>query len=281
MSKLSTFSVCIGALAGRIAKDWEADRLKGALAQALAGVTLAAGLSAAPQQALAQQQQQHGAGQQIMPQQSAVRWSQMLGQVMGAAAGSAMAQSVGHPGVAQVIIGASAEAGRNAGAMVAQGVYGQGQAAGGAVAGRAVPLQKRDQLDQAGLHAALSYEKLLQHEEGVRSGRFTQHQALQARALYSRAAHVFIEQVRVARFSGMDVSPWDPLQKELRQHQPSPDRLASLAVPMLERLHRPGGPGYVDTDDMPEGSISLSQLRQQAEASRQQARQMAEAPVWR
>ena len=251
----------IGQLAGQFGAGLptQSDKL-GPWARVLMTATLAVSAAVALQDVQAQQQQQR----QVMPERSAVNWGGQLGTIFGAAAGAALGQNV-DPAVRRVIVGASAEAGRNAGHIAIGSVY-QGHDQQSAV--HRIPEQTADHLDRLGLNAAFAYDEMMRIRAQADRGFVSTSQAAQAQQRFNVARDQFAGSVRSARMQGHSVETWTQMSTALQQRFVNEQEVAFLAQGMAERLNRPGGPGFQDPN-VAQDRTSLSDLRDRMAQQRQ------------
>lgn len=105
------------ALADRIGRDHEADRLKGSLAPALGGMTVNTSVAVAHDEVMAKRRQEAGRE----PEESeAVSESRKAGRKLGAAAGAAVAVATGNPKLAQMASRVGEQVGDKIGEKVGQ-----------------------------------------------------------------------------------------------------------------------------------------------------------------
>lgn len=207
---------------------------------------MAAGLVGAGM-APAQAQQQ----QDVLPRNSAAYWG---GQVGGALLGqAAQAVQTGNYILNRAIVGVASEVGRNVGRQAAVTPYGQN----GAQQQRSyAPMRGADVdfLDTMALRTVFSYERLAQTQN-----RSSQYQMVLA--AYEADKANFNAAYRAAISQGGDARPWAPLVRVfgMRVGTISFAHLQEQAAPMLSRLQRPGGPGFVETPVVQ----TLDGLRQQ------------------
>lgn len=230
----------------------QADKL-GPWSRALMTATLAVSAAVAVTDVQAQQQQQR----QVMPERSATNWGGQLGSIFGAAAGAAIGQSA-DPAVRRVIVGASTEAGRNAGQIAVGSVY-QGQRQQASV--QRIPQETVDHLDRLGLNAAFAYDEMMRVRAQFERGIVSSTQAAQAQQRFSVARDQFAGSVRSARMQGHTVDTWSQMSTALQQRFVNEQEVAFLAQGMAERLNRPGGPGFQDPN-VAQDRTSLSDLRE-------------------
>ncbi|MCX8017356.1 MAG: hypothetical protein N2690_05590 [Rhodocyclaceae bacterium] len=235
------------------------DKMASKMVKALLATTVMASQAVAVPEAQAQQKQE------VLPQQSAVYWGQMLGQVLGASAGAVAAQGLENRGVAYVLQGVVSEVGRNLGGMTVNTVYGAAKPSPSAAS---MPQDLRDTLDNEGLRAAFALEDLMRLRQAQQMGRATQTQVNMAQFEFFQARDALEARARQVRAQGYPVEPWFALNDELRRNPVSAERVAALAAPMAERLNRPGGPGYRSVAQA-QSTGSLADLRARVEGRRQ------------
>lgn len=224
----------------------------GPWAKALMVASLTISTAVAVPEAQAQQQRE------IMPERSAVHWGGQLGTIFGAAAGNALGERVSDPGVRRVIVGASTEAGRNAGGIAAGTVHqGQRQQAGA----NRMSQETVDHLDRLGLSAAFAYDDWMRVQSQMERGMASQTQLNQARNRFFQARDSFAGSVRSARLQGHQVHIWTQMSEALHQRVVNEAEVTRLARGMADRLNRPGGPGFRDPN-VAQDRTSLSDLRE-------------------
>ncbi len=218
---------------------------------AVAGAVAVAAV--APGQASAQPQQRD-----LLSQQSASRWGAQFG---GAVVGDVLREALpGRTPVERVVAGMAAEVGRNMGQRAFEAPYG-GEQPRSPVAGRsyaALTTADVDQMDTLSLRAAFAYERYLQDIQG-RGLSAAQARTLAAPFETSKANLQAMR--RILEREGKDVRPWAPMMQALAAPVGSISlgHINSEGMKMLERLQRPGGPGFVDVPQV----HTLQSLRQQ------------------
>lgn len=235
------------------------DKVASKMVKALLATTIMVSQAVAVPEAQAQQQQE------VLPQRSAVYWGQMLGQVLGSSAGAVAAQGIENRGVAGVLQGVATEVGRNLGGIAAGSAY---ETAKPAPTVASMPQDLRDMLDNEGLRAAFALEDLMRLRQAQQMGRATQTQVNMAQFEFFQARDALEARARQVRAQGYPVEPWFALNDDLRRNPISAERVAALAAPMAERLHRPGGPGYRPVSAA-QSAGSLADLRARVEGRRQ------------
>lgn len=248
---MSVIGKTMQSLAQQFGRMYEVERMSGALPKVLLSATLAVSTAVAVSEAQAQQSQQRP----VLPEQSAVRWGEVLGQTLGGVVGAAASKDVDNPGVGRVISGVISEVGRNVGGNTVRGAY-SGTAA-------SVPEAVRDQLDQAALRAAFAFEDYERTLVAWENGQVSRSQVNAAMDAFGRARDRFAGEIRVASGRGVSTAEWAPLKSELSRSRVDAGYVAQLVRPMAERLQRPGGPGYRAES---RGASSLSDLRARVES---------------
>lgn len=206
----------------------------------------AAALSAAPGDVAAQS---YGYGypqppteQSPLPQQSAGRWGETLGGVVGRSVGVALGGSAGGSspigrGVQDVLSGVGQEVGRNVGRSAAQSPYRTSSAGA-----QPVTLQQSDQLDTLALRAVFANERAARYSSNV----WIDAAHSSAANINNQAFRLFEGVLRQTAQQGGDVRPWlglrDALSRPVRTVPES--QFAELAQPAADRLNRIGGPGF-------------------------------------
>ena len=109
------------ALAERIGRDHEADRLKGALAPALGGVTVNTSVAVAQEEVMAKRRREAGHEDREQDRdQSATHEARAAGRKLGAAAGAAVAVATGNPKLAKLGAQLGEQVGEKVGEKVGQ-----------------------------------------------------------------------------------------------------------------------------------------------------------------
>lgn len=189
--------------------------------------------------------------QSALPAASAGRWGEVLGGVMGRAAGVVMS---GGPATSEigrrmqeVSSGIGEEVGRNMGRTTAQAPYGNSRGNNPGVlnpreistALLEIPLIERDHLDTLGTNAIFAYAPAA--ETPPNSPTYQSAQLGRENAVRN-----FEMSLRAVSDRGFNVSPWAPLRMALQQplnSMPSA-RFVQYGQEMTQRLQRQGGPGY-------------------------------------
>ena len=201
-------------------------------------VAIAALMATASFAATAQQYPQQGPD--LLPQQSASRWGQMLGGVVGQGVASSL--GIQNRDLSRVVSGVAYEVGRNAGGVAATSGY--DSRTNNQSRNQVVPMQvvQADHLDTQAMRAVIAHERaeLVMSQQGRNSPAMRD-----AEYSFRDALRTLENSMRVAEQNRNDVSPWKQLQSALAAPigSVSPAYIAQLSQPSLSRLQRPGGPG--------------------------------------
>lgn len=193
-----------------------------------------------------------------MPERQAVRWGESIGGAVGRMLGAGAVVNANNPAsraVQSAAIGISEDVGRWMGGRSVGAAYEKSPADARAAAER-VPMAERDHLDSLGLKAIFAADDMVKTPRDSREYRA-------ASDTFYYAQRNFEMAVRSASERRVDISPWVELRDVLQQAQRSlpEQRLAELGQPLVQRLNRPGGPGF----NRQTAQINpLAQLRQQA-----------------
>lgn len=245
---MSVFSRCLLSASQQFLRN-ASPTLLDPRAKMIAGAALLA-VSAASVLVSPAHAQNSNANQSPLPANSAGRWGELLGSVMGRAAGVALSgnaatSEVGR-GLQRVSIGVSEEMGRNLGRSAAQKPYASGgeyqaarSPAGMAAALASIPDIERDYIDTLGVNAVLAYGPAAAAQPAAPSYRAAQDARVSALRDFELA-------LRATADRGFSVSPWADVRSSLQQPlRAVPEaRLLQYAQEMTRRLNRPGGPGY-------------------------------------
>lgn len=185
----------------------------------------------------------------VLPEQSAGRWGEVVGGVLGRAAGALASGTDATTEVGRrlqaVSAGVGEEVGRNLGRVTAKQPYAFDDRAGAtspaavAAALNAMPLIERDHLDTMGVNAILSY--------GPAAAVSSQSSAYRdIQVSHQAAVRQFELSLRAVADRGFSIAPWADARAALLQPlRTVPEaRYVQYAQEMTQRLRRPGGPGY-------------------------------------
>lgn len=214
-----------------------------------------------------------------LPQSSAGRYGELMGGVLGRAAGGVVAGNSSNSDIGRrtqaVVTGIGEEVGRNLGRAGAEKPY---EPPGNHIKGRpggpdysngatsnsskltpATPVYERDHLDKLGLRAIFANSEAIKAGDAYRGGSSVPMR--EATDFYNQSLRNFEMALRATADRGFDIQPWMDARQALQQplRAVPEQRMAELGSTMYSNLSRPGGPGYSDRDTS--NVITLESLR--------------------
>ncbi|WP_371436215.1 hypothetical protein [Polaromonas sp.] len=176
--------------------------------------------------------------QPVISQNSVSRWGEVLGGVVGRAAGTSMAGSAGTTAIGRTVqnavSGMSEEVGRNLGRSAATEPF---------RSANNIPAAESDYIDTAGLNAIFAHGQAAQQ---ALTGRRNSPDYQNVMAARDRTLREFDLAIRASANRGFNVGQWTQVRSMLLRPvgtTPEPE-LVAQGQTMSGRLYRQGGPGY-------------------------------------
>lgn len=266
---MSALSRCIQSAAFKLLSAAATDPL--VLHPSLRALVLASAAIAGVSAAVPVQAQDAGSA---ISQNSVSRWGEILGGVVGrsvvAAIGGRSSYSEIGRRTQDIAAQVGEEVGRNVGRTAVTEPFKPSKAAPSATH-VPMPLTVSDRLDTAALNAIYAHGQAIEVSSHASNGSPS---VVEAQNYRQQTVGGFFLEHRAAANQGFDVSPWaQSLMALSRQMGDVPaNQFVMLGRPMMERLHRQGGPGYQVRDrlgrtNLPFPPATRMQVRTQTDTS--------------